>query len=110
LQFEGVRNAASVDGNNAASFGVFVNAIRLVANPVDHNRVIRGGLVSGNLRVTAAGEYPGQQIILQQTTNLVGGVWVPALGGTPVSTNGMVVNIDFPIDPAQPQLFYRGKP
>jgi len=110
LQFEGVRNAASVDGTAAASFGVFLNAIRLVANPVDHTRVIRGEMAAGNLRVTAAGEYPNQLVNIQQTTNLAGGVWVPAVGGTPVSTNGAVVKVDFSIDPTQPQLFYRGQP
>jgi len=110
LQFEGLRTAASVDGNNAASFGVFVNALRLVAAPVPHSRVVRGEMANGNLRVTAAGEYPGQPVSIQQTTDLIGGVWVPAVGGTPVSTNGAVVKIDFPIDPSQPQLFYRGQP
>ena len=110
LQFEGVRNAASVDGNGAASFGVFLNAIRLVAAPVDHTHVIRGELMNGNIRVTATGEYPNQLVSIQQTTNLVGGVWVPAVGGTPVSTNGAVVKVDFPLDPTQPQLFYRGQP
>jgi len=110
LQFEGVRNNLSVDQNGAASFGAFINAIRLVAAPVDHTRVIRGEMAGPNLRVTAAGEYPGQLVSILQTTNLVGGVWVPAVGGTPVSTNGAVVKVDFPLDPTQPQLFYRGQP
>jgi len=110
LQFEGVRTAASVDQNNAASFGVFLNGIRLVANPVAHTRVLRGETANGNVRVTAAGDYPGQPVSIQQTTNVVSGVWVPAVGGTPVSTNGAVIKVDFAIDPSQPQLFFRGQP
>jgi hypothetical protein len=106
LQLEGVRNGGT-------SFGVFVNAIRLVANPAARTRVMRGRVDSvnpGNILVTAVGEWPGQEISIEQTTDLQAGPWVPAVSGTPVSTNGCVVMTSFPIDPSQPQLFYRGKP
>jgi hypothetical protein len=71
---------------------------------------MRGSVVNGNLRVTAVGEWPGQLAEIQQTTDLVNGPWVDAVGGNLVSANGMVSQIDFPIDPGQPQLFFRGKP
>jgi hypothetical protein len=103
LQFEGVRDGGT-------SFGVFINAIRLVANPKDRTRVMRGAMVNGNLRITAVGEYPGQTISIQQSADLVNGPWVDAVGGTFISVNGMVSVYDFPIDPNQPQLFYRGHP
>jgi hypothetical protein len=103
LQIEGVRNGGT-------SFGVFINGIRLVANPTPRTRVMRGGVVNGNLRITAVGEYPGQTISIQQTADLVNGPWVDAVGGNFVSANGMVSLYDFPIDPSQPQLFFRGHP
>jgi hypothetical protein len=105
LQIEGVRSGGT-------SFGVFLNAIRLVANPTAHTRVVRGRVDSvnpGNIIITAAGEWPGQLIEIEQTADLLNGPWVPAVGGNAVSTNGCVVMTDFPIDPAQPQLFFRGK-
>src|SRR6266700_2912264 len=101
LHLEGLR-----DGG--ASFGVFVNAIRLEANPSPSNGLIRGVLNNGNVRITGVVQYPGQPLDIQQTSDLVNGPWVPAVGGVPVSTNGMVIDIDFPLDPAAPQLFYRG--
>ena len=101
LQLEGLRNGG-------ASFGVFVNAIRLEANPSPSSGLIRGVLNDGNVRVTGVVQYPGQPLDIQQTSDLVNGPWVPAVGGVPVSTNGMVIDIDFPLDPAAPQLFYRG--
>ena len=101
MHLEGLR-----DGG--ASFGVFVNAIRLEANPSPSNGLIRGVLNNGNVRITGVVQYPGQPLDIQQTSDLVNGPWVPAVGGVPVSTNGMVIDIDFPLDPAAPQLFYRG--
>jgi hypothetical protein len=106
LQIEAVRAGGT-------SFGAFIDAVRLVANPTAHTRVMRGQVDTvnpGNILVTAVGEWPGQLIEIQQTTDLQNGPWVPAVGGNQVSVNGCVVTMDFPIDSSQPQLFYRGKP
>ncbi len=101
LQIDGLRDGGT-------SFGVFVNGIRLEANPVAHTRILWGQFVNGNLRIAAVGQYPGQTISLLQSTDSVKGPWVPAVGGTPVSGNSMVQIIDFPVDVNQPQIFYWG--
>ena len=105
LQIEAVRAGGT-------SFGAFIDAVRLVANPTPHTRVMRGQVDSinpGNILITAVGEWPGQLVEIEQTTDLQNGPWVPAVNGSQVSVNGCVVTMDFPIDPAQPQMFYRGK-
>ena len=38
-------------------------------------------------------------------TNLVGGVWVPAVGANLFSTNGMVITVEFPV--TETQMFSR---
>jgi hypothetical protein len=100
LQIDGVRSGGT-------SFGVFVNAIRLVANPVATG-VTKVALAGNNLQITTETEYVGMAPNIEQTTSLVSGVWVPATGGTVVSSVGPVVVIEFPIDPTG-TVFYRGK-
>ena len=41
----------------------------------------------------------------EQNTNPVAGVWVPAVGAYPLSTNGMVITVECPF--AGTQSFYR---
>jgi hypothetical protein len=99
LQIEGVRSGGT-------SYGVFVNAIRLVANPVATG-ITRGAVVGGNLQITTETEYPGMSHNIEQS-NSVTGPWVPAVGGTIIQSYGPVVVIEFPISAAG-NVFYRGK-
>ena len=99
MQLEGLKNGGT-------SFGVFVNAIRLVANPVASG-ISKAAVVDGNLWLTTETEYPGMTPNLEQS-NTVTGPWVPATGGTIVQSVGPVVVVQFPINPTI-NLFYRGK-
>ena len=65
-------------------------------------------MVGGNLQITTETEYVGMAPNVEQTTDLVNGPWVPAVGGNIVSSNGPVVVVEFPISPSG-NLFYRGK-
>jgi hypothetical protein len=108
LQFEGLRKPTSVGTDGVTpSFGVFINALRLVANPVATG-VTRGALVGGNLRLTTETEYPGMTPNIEQTTDLANGPWVPAVGGSIIESVGPVVVVEFPISSTE-NLFYRGK-
>jgi hypothetical protein len=89
------------------SFGVFVNAIRLVANPVATG-ISKGALVGGKLRLTTETEYPGMTPNIEQTSDLTSGVWLPAVGGVIIESVGPVVVIEFPISTTD-NVFYRGK-
>jgi hypothetical protein len=97
LQIQGVKTGGD--------FTVFLNALRIEATPTPTSRIVGAGVVSGNLRLLAVGQYPGQPISFEQNTNLVGGAWVPAVGANPLSTNGMVITVEFPV--TETQLFYR---
>jgi hypothetical protein len=99
LEIQGLRNGGT-------SFGVFINAIRLVANPVATG-ITRSAVVGGNLRLVTESEYTGMAPNIEQATSITG-PWVPAIGGTPVTGVGPIVVIDFPIDPTT-NMFYRGK-
>jgi hypothetical protein len=99
LQIDGVRSGGT-------SFGVFLNAIRLVANPVATG-IAGASVVGGNLRLTTETEYPGMAPNIEQSNSLTG-PWVPATGGLIVERVGPVVVVDFPIDPTV-NVFYRGK-
>lgn len=96
LVLEGVRNGGS-------SFGVFLNAIRLVANPVI--RITKSELVNGNLRLTAEGKYPGQPMYFEETADLTSGVWAPASTGGVVEMHGPAVVGEFTLG-TEP-MFYR---
>jgi hypothetical protein len=99
LQLEGRRNAGSLANNP----GVFINALRLVANPViqfSHAQV-----VNGNLRLTVQTQYPGQTLSFLQSTSLSAGSWAPAQGRIDVSAQGTTVVVDFPLGTGT--VFYR---
>jgi hypothetical protein len=99
LQIIGLRDGGS-------SFGVFVDALRLEANPIPTSKIVRSQLTAaGTLRISAAGNYPGQPIGFQQNTNLIGGAWIAAGAPSLSYTNGNVVTVEFPI--TEEQLFYR---
>jgi hypothetical protein len=96
LQIEGVKRGG-------ASLGVFVNAIRLVAQPV--MRITNAELVNGNIRLTIETQYPGQSISIQENADLLGGAWSLASGAGPAETHGPIVIAEFPASAGQ--LFYR---
>ncbi len=88
------------------NFTVFVNALRLEANPPPTSEITRAWTDgSGFLLLKVTGRYPGQVINFEQNTNLVSGVWVPAVNGNTIEVNGMVTTVAFPA--SEEQLFYR---
>jgi hypothetical protein len=99
LQIMGLRNGGT-------SFSVFLDAIRLEANPIPTSKLVGTSLTAfGTIRISATGNYPGQAIGFQQTTNLVGGAWVDAGPPSFSSSNGNVVTVEFPV--IEDQQFYR---
>lgn len=108
LRLDGVRKPTSMGTDGVTpSFGVFVNAIRLVANPVATG-ISKGAVVGGKLRLTTETEYPGMTPNIEQTSDLASGVWLPAVGGVVVESVGPVVVVEFPISTTN-NAFYRGK-
>ncbi len=98
LEIQGVQDPAST------SLSVFINAIRLVANP---GIQITGTAIAadGNLQLTVATQYPWQTIDFQESPNLSPGSWVAASDATVTATHGPIVTVEFPI--SSNQLFYR---
>jgi hypothetical protein len=90
-------------GGLAGAPGVFVNAIRLVANPVI--RITNAQLIGGNLQLTIETQYPNQPISLQQEMDVASGTWVPATGGGITEVHGPIVTAVFPLGPDP--VFYR---
>ena len=99
LEIQGVKTGTD-------SFCVFINALRVEANPLPTSQIVSiTTATNGYVQFVATGRYPGQPIDFQQNTNLLGGTWVPAAGGIPLWTNGMVTAIQFPMTGGP--LFYR---
>ena len=90
-------------GGAAGNPGVFINAIRLVANPVI--RITNAQLAGGNLQLTIETQYPNQPISLQQEADVASGTWVPASGGGVTEVHGPIVTAVFPLGPDP--VFYR---
>jgi hypothetical protein len=97
LQFDAIKNGGT-------SFGAFINAIRLVAQPVG-TRITRTELIAGNLQITVEGDYAGQPITLHENSTLVGGSWNPATGLTTLETRGPIVIFEVPA--SSDVMFYR---
>ncbi len=95
LQLEGYKNG----GTGSA---VFVNGLRLVAQP--QIRITKSELVGGNIRLTIETQYPEQPISIEQKNDL-GGTWGPALGGGIIETHGPYAIAEFALG-AGP-VFYR---
>jgi hypothetical protein len=72
---------------------------------VPTSQIIHQQLVNGTNVFAVVGNYPNQVMTVQQNTNLVDGVWVPAVNGGPVRTNGMVTTFAYPV--SEDVLFYR---
>lgn len=105
LQFEGRRNAASVNAAGNNDIGVFLNAIRLVARPAGP-RVAGIDAADGKLTLRLVGDYPGQSIELEQSPSLATGSW-SAAPATIISTNGPQVTFEVPLGSGS--MFFRGK-
>jgi hypothetical protein len=96
LQIEGRKNSPN-------GVSVFVNALRLVAQP--QIQITSAQLAGANIRITVAAQYSGQAISFQQRSDLVTDTWVTVTNGIPVSTHGPIVTTDFPVGTSQ--LFFR---
>ena len=99
LQIEGRKDG----GVAGAPFSVFINAIRLVANPVI--RITDVQLVGGNIQLTIETQFPNQPISLWEEADLASGTWAPASGGGITEVHGPVVTAVFTLGPGP--LFYR---
>ncbi|MEO5803844.1 MAG: LamG-like jellyroll fold domain-containing protein [Verrucomicrobiota bacterium] len=82
---------------------IFVNALRLVANPV--MRITNAEHLNGNLRLTIETQYPGQVITIQEKTDLGSGTWSTPTSGGVLETHGPIVIAEFPAGASQ--TFYR---
>ena len=96
MQIEGVRNGGT-------SYGVFVNAIRLVASPTG-TKVTLAERVNGNLRITVVTDYPGQPVFIHQTSDLSSGNWTDT-GISPVEISGVVSIFEIPLGDGN--MFFR---
>jgi hypothetical protein len=96
LQIEGVKNGG-------AGVSIFVNAVRLVANPVI--RITNVQLVAGALQLTIETQYPNQTIEVQESPDLSPGSWFTASDQILIAPHGSVVIMQFPLN--SNQLFYR---
>ena len=99
LQFEARKNT----GASTVVPHVFVNAIRLVANPVI--RIASAQMVGGNLRLTIESQYPNQPLSIQERSDLTAGGWSPATGIVAAEMHGTIATVDFTLG-AGP-AFYR---
>jgi hypothetical protein len=102
MQLEGRVNPLT----GSAGPAVFVNALRLEANPAPTSTVSTPRVVGSNLVFTVTMNYPNQPVTILQSSDVINGPWVPATNGT-TYTNGMVISAAFPIPPDAPQMFYR---
>ena len=97
LQLEGVKNGG-------AGVSIFVNAVRLVANPVI--RITNVQLVNpSTLQLTIETQYPNQTIEVQESPDLSPGSWFTASDQILIAPHGSVVIMQFPVNSTQ--LFYR---
>jgi hypothetical protein len=99
LQLEGLKNGGT-------SFGVFFNGLRLVANPGSKPiQITSAQLVNGKIRLTIETQQAGQNITIQQSTDIAPATWVPATGGGVVQTQGTTVTAEF--TPNASRMFFR---
>jgi hypothetical protein len=86
----------------SSSFGVFLNALTVTANPVP---VIKSAVVGtdGNLVITAQAQYSGQTLYFQESPDLTN--WQDATDGVNATQNGPMVTSEFPF--SADKMFYR---
>lgn len=89
---------------NGATLSIFINALRLVANPTIQ---VTSATVAtdGNLQLTIATQFPAQPIHILESPDLSPGSWQTASDGTVTATHGPIVTMEFPMNASQ--LFYR---
>ncbi len=97
LQLQGLRHGGT-------SYGVFVNALQLEANPAI--RITRTRMAAnGHLELTIQMQYPGQAVAFEQSPDLRPGNWQAAAGASITQVHGATVLAEFPLGPGM--LFYR---
>lgn len=97
VQLTGLKSAGT-------SFGVFVNAIRLVANPVN-TRITSTEFLGSTIRLTVVSDYPGQPVSIHSSSTITG-PWTDISGtGTIIDTRGPFAIWEFPV--SGDQTFYR---
>lgn len=96
LEFQGTQDGSSLS--------IFINALRLVANP---SIQITGTTIAadGNLQVTIATQYPYQFIQIMESPDLSPGSWQIGYDGQVTATHGPIVTMEFPL--SSTQMFYR---
>jgi hypothetical protein len=97
LQIQGVRHGGT-------SFGVFVNALRLVANPVLRITSLQT-TVGGNLQLVVQSQYPGQPVTFEEASDVVPPGWLPSTNAVFIQARGTTVTAEFPLSPGR--KFYR---
>lgn len=98
LQLEGRKNGG-------AGVSVFVNGLRLVAQP--DLRITAAEQAGDKLRLAVECQYPGQTVTFEERDSLDSGTWGPPAAGGIVETHGPVVIAEFPV--GEGAKFYRVK-
>ena len=94
----------AVDASNSGNVGAFLNALRLIANPVI--RITNVQVANdGNLQLTIETQYPAQPITLLESPDLSPGSFQPATDVLSMQTHGPIVTIEVPH--TANQNFYR---
>jgi hypothetical protein len=96
LQIQGVRHGGT-------SYGVFLNGLRLVANPVLRFTGAQR-LASGKLQLAVELQFPGQSIAFQQSPGLNPPHWTGATALNP-QVHGLFMTVEFPTTSGL--MFYR---
>jgi hypothetical protein len=89
---------------NYGTIGVFINALRLIANPVIRITKVQE-LSNGNLQLTVETQYPGQSITFQESPDLSPGSWQTATDTVSSQFHGPIVTAEFPLTAGR--QFYR---
>ena len=97
LRIQGVRHGGT-------SYGVFVNGLRLVANPSIRITTARVA-ANGNLELTVETQYSGQAVSFQESPDLTPGSWHTASDAIILQTRGPEMTVQFPRSTSR--MFYR---
>lgn len=89
LEIEGLR-AANSDG-----VAVFINAIRLVANPVG-TQITQAERIGDAIRIAVVSDYPGQPVFIHQSPALDSENWTDT-GLAPVETSSVLSVFEIPV-------------
>ncbi|WP_160164641.1 LamG-like jellyroll fold domain-containing protein [Pedosphaera parvula] len=99
LQIEGRK-----DGGTAGQPGVFVNAIRLVAQPIIKISKVELNN-NGNIRLTVERQYPYQPVHFENSAAVSGASWGTTATGGIIEEHGPIAIAEFPITDSK--MFYR---